>query len=974
MMKGKIKYLLIIAICLFSLNTKEVFAGNANVGIYCIEQHPEMINDPGAVYCSPDNLHLNKTRPGFEDCGITYTENGKTVCHKNYNISVNVDGGQYEGYCADQGVALHDVTYMAADAFTCEEVSGSFGSNVASILSNPSLSRNQKTKALRDYTWNGVAPSTQNGSFSLSNPVENGNVVVFSINSNGIDLNQVTFTCSNGCTVQRSGNTLTATVSPQKGLCSFTITATYSGSGGNFGGNFGGAGSSGASGGSTSTGGTVLRCHAKNQQDVYILKGGTPGTNSGNSSNPSSGNTNSNTNSNANSNGGTYTYSYSFKEGGSYYNEYCTDEPKPNTCECNQKTTVNMPGLCDTGTNTGSINAPTDVKCCILNNQDEAGNTYEMLDNQITTGNPYCSVFCKEDYEMTLPGAKYTTSGRYFELENSIVSAKRTCYATSGTSRESAEEYNIGIDQFVRDVKAQQEALKNAFNAYQIAKARYDSVSDIESEDTDEVKCSRNVCNGPLDENGNCHFGFSSCENTYTNDKKTGRMKPYKEATLTMKNEKEGSYTVTVSDGELQDYLGGTWSCNGCVGSYTQAGTYKTIGEYAQAMEAARLALNEARETLKKTIEYMEECYNWINDLCMDPIVNFDYDEQYNSSINYTKVSGGGSFPSSNATYSTSKEIDNAYTANSGGTLETIDYAYCTESDCQNGGEGTATNISTLVSQLYYRKIEANGSAEYANTQQFQTNYPHGTIDTVSNPGALRPNYSYLGAVFPVALNTPTGVYKWTLNFSNLGKYNDYVGCGLGRLDTVVAALGESSSAGLEYVCVYVVDCDDCDYDCVGEGCLIPDEPKCPECDVYCTNCIFDGDGNTFYFQVETANDTNPSGRARGANWSNEKAEVTKNEIESNGESVYVNAQYVYRLTPENMAAIRKYNAETQTYVREDLNYHTIGNVTNAYGTSKVLDEGERKGYFTEIKRTTDRTLWTGATGNGMGPAWKVGN
>ncbi len=935
MMKGKLKYLFIIGICLLGFATTDVFA--ANVGIYCIEQHPEMINDSGAVWCSEDNLWKNKDRPGFVDCSIRY-EDGS--CHKNYNIGVTVDGKTYEGYCADHGSDLHDVTFLAAGAYTCEVVSGDVGTNIANILSNSSLSKNQKTKALRDYT-SGKDISVSNGSLSLSNPVENGNTVTFSINSNGVDLNQVTFSCSNGCSVQRNGNQLVATVSPQKGLCSFTITANY-------------PGSENDSGNTGNSGAVAVRCHAKNQQDVYYLEGNASHNGGGNSSGGQQGSA-------------SYTYSYSFKEGGSYYNEYCSDQPNPNVCTCNQKTTVNMPGLCDIGTNNASINAPTDIKCCILNNKDEAGNTYQAKvpttdGKTISDDNPYCSVFCKEDYEMTLPGAKYTTSGRFFELENSIVSAKRTCYTTSGTARESQEEYNIGIDQFVEKINSLQESLLNAFNELQKWKAYNESMSK-KSVVADNSQSCHNAAGQYLGDN-NTHIEQGPVVNyiQYSFEKDVD-------------NDRNGKWVVKQPyELQAQYYYGHQGRCTPGPDSVAVGGP--TPDEITENLTRYRELVNSLKEEIVTHVDYMKECYHWINDLCMDPVVEFDYEEQYNTSINYEKVSGGGEFPSTDAIYGTTKEWTGGnenYPANGGSGLETIDYAYCDENSCLNGGRALAEQISTLINKLYYRSIEANGSAEYANTQQFQTNYPHGTIDTVTDPSALRPNYSYLGAVFPLALNTPEGVYKWTLNFSNLGKYNDYVGCGLGRLDTVLAALGETSSANLEYVCVYVVDCDDCDYDCVGEGCLIPDEPKCPECDVYCTNCIFNGAGFTFNFEIETLHDSNPSERKRGANWSNGKGEETAKAIVELGEEVYKIADFAYRMTPEQMAAVRKYNAETQTYVREDLNYHTIGNVTNAYGTSKVLDEGQSKGYFTEIKRTKDRTLWSGAIGDGIGPAWKVG-
>lgn len=67
--------------------------------------------------------------------------------------------------------------------------------------------------------------------------------------------------------------------------------------------------------------------------------------------------------------------------------------------------------------------AETNVLRCIINSKDEAGNSYQS--NLIN--NEYCSVWCKEDYHITLPGQQETTSGRYFTLKASVSGAKR-CY------------------------------------------------------------------------------------------------------------------------------------------------------------------------------------------------------------------------------------------------------------------------------------------------------------------------------------------------------------------------------------------------------------------------------------------------------------------------------------------------------------------------------------------------------------------
>lgn len=62
---------------------------------------------------------------------------------------------------------------------------------------------------------------------------------------------------------------------------------------------------------------------------------------------------------------------------------------------------------------------------CVIRGKDPADNSYEATN--ILAGNPYCKVFCKEDYHIGLPGQQKSTAGRYFTLSASISGAK-TCY------------------------------------------------------------------------------------------------------------------------------------------------------------------------------------------------------------------------------------------------------------------------------------------------------------------------------------------------------------------------------------------------------------------------------------------------------------------------------------------------------------------------------------------------------------------
>ena len=85
----------------------------------------------------------------------------------------------------------------------------------------------------------------------------------------------------------------------------------------------------------------------------------------------------------------------------------------------------------------GNIYGPTDVKLCVIDDS-PAGvkNNSEYLlskDNSVKpydgeNGNPYCSVFCKEDYNFDIPSGRYVINGQHFALGMNI-NATKTCYS-----------------------------------------------------------------------------------------------------------------------------------------------------------------------------------------------------------------------------------------------------------------------------------------------------------------------------------------------------------------------------------------------------------------------------------------------------------------------------------------------------------------------------------------------------------------
>ena len=88
--------------------------------------------------------------------------------------------------------------------------------------------------------------------------------------------------------------------------------------------------------------------------------------------------------------------------------------------------------------NKGHIVGPENVKLCVVDDSEYASKkTSSYLLNRAedknvapydgTNGNPYCSVFCKEDVDFDIPKGAYVINGQYFTLGMNIDSTK-TCY------------------------------------------------------------------------------------------------------------------------------------------------------------------------------------------------------------------------------------------------------------------------------------------------------------------------------------------------------------------------------------------------------------------------------------------------------------------------------------------------------------------------------------------------------------------
>ncbi len=108
------------------------------------------------------------------------------------------------------------------------------------------------------------------------------------------------------------------------------------------------------------------------------------------------------------------------------------------------------------------------VKYCILDNKDAAGNTYRLSETNGGIENPYCRVFCKEDYDPIKMSDKIEDArcGGYFQL-NASITGRKDCYTSGGNSEKSKNDSAINRPKLDRVVAKYQTKAIGAYDAYQ---------------------------------------------------------------------------------------------------------------------------------------------------------------------------------------------------------------------------------------------------------------------------------------------------------------------------------------------------------------------------------------------------------------------------------------------------------------------------------------------------------------------------
>ncbi len=674
------------------------------------------------------------------------------------------------------------------------------------------------------------------------------------------------------------------------------------------------------------------------------------------------------------------------------------------------KTEIDIPGACsnyDDEHFTGEINGPEDIKNCVIDGQDEAGNSYqaETCDDNIipSDSNDYCQVYCTEDFEIEFPGMRPVNSGRYFDIGAQIVATK-SCYTSE-----------IDHDQFDEDIENAINAVIAAYNRYSEASAvveglnssyigtkKYDdkvtyfsydagrpektkqecteSIKDGETVETCRTVVTQSYIAPHCDRDGSGTHDANECGD---------RIVPSKSYTtyyisngvLQSRTENTSSKTYDGDDGNT--YSNGIMSsCNDRVSSCDNGSIPSSVTSAANSEKSsAKTALDNAINAYNAIINDYKLCSDWDYSYDSVPEITYSYESKYDNLLSGSdRKMDSDSSRLDVDTYECDENYENCGTLDK----ETVSYITCTTSGC-------TTTSYQLNRDAGIVKKTGDKTIDYETPEIFYQYWPSGEV-FIEDEGYV--NSSNTGTVstvdgLPVEIEHNAGAYDFVFTIDGLGEYYD--DCGEdGRIinesdpSGTVLEKNETAFEG-EYVCQYLVNCPECEFDVT----YIPDPDEC-------TNCLFTAGYLQAHYRPTSVGSLTANDREMGWNWNRndgtflgEKAGDTLDDIINNGDSVYLGTPLLtVNLTADLAADIRMYNDREEKnggYKNNSLKCIDSGSYENVMCYSTFFDDYlEHSTYNTLFVFGNDRDdigtyfqLYTGAsipggsTGIG-GPSWKL--
>ena len=665
-------------------------------------------------------------------------------------------------------------------------------------------------------------------------------------------------------------------------------------------------------------------------------------------------------------------------------------------CAMSCETEIELP-VCSTDEDdsVATITGPTKIKSCVIDNNDDADNSYQFTSNAGGVDNKYCKVYCKEDYsEIRLnPIVQNVKCGGYFKLK-SYIKGTKICY-TGGDTDENATNgtKSIDKDQYLEDIIAAQKMMINGYHL--IRKAEEASASSWKK---------YNDCSGKC---GTC----TGTEGWYKSGSFVG-VKP-------SDGDAEGNVKVLNNYDSYE--IGSTPTCenNCCSGSCGEDCTCTPSGscsngstkievenEISDIYDSGKRLIEEGLKKYKEAITNYNACTTaWTNDFAFAQKVKYYYDENRGTSgVNFTpyyelldqnedlkylekdgaekveysievntgktdeKYESGTWITIPNDNNKADKNTLGEYNYNSayGSVFEKKSYTVCTVDGCDvrepNVSKAAFIKKSVTKEQNYinptsFYQIAANGKVVV-----YESNYAFEKVQLEELNNKLPVSTSSVGG----------GVFKLMIEglgefYSEKNEYGRLIDFEQSNEKKSVAYAQEGVTYKLaQYSCYYKndcrpKDCPNCEFTCEGDTC---EWKECPTCNITCVNCIFNLDNLNIIAKTITTTDVKAANRTYGYNWIttssmqalnllNKKASVTIDEIEEINEMVYNDKTtdgstlgFSIKLTPEVISKITDYNKKNEEnggYINDSLTCYdaTIDGQTykNIYCYSELIDK-----------------------------------
>ena len=508
-------------------------------------------------------------------------------------------------------------------------------------------------------------------------------------------------------------------------------------------------------------------------------------------------------------------------------------------------------------------NTNLDVLRCIVNNKDIADNDYKskVIENnyELLKNNDYCTVSCREEYKLHMPGDILVNSGRYFRLKVQNKGLK-ACYTSK-----------IDKEAFETDLYNAHKKMIEAWNSYNkwlegIINSKVNFIPAGKSGDY--VSCSPGL--NPTCIRANKYYRGTWKYDYYVeigNDKWIKR-----EASYNTNN--QDYFTIAKNEGISETVLNGlkignNFGEHNCKlydthfdGGYAQFlqggscghnGTLEVLNErlillYENALTKLQNAIKEYKSILShynacnglKTTVYTSNDYDitpkeitgWEMTYTYNPTFTFDYEERYMDIALTDKLKTYGTFEMDDAPTQTicGSNVTNDYSCKENNVVGNSDLKSNNYLVCQDAHDTEYITLSTSSGQVNkvfkifkcntmeikttkarYVKQEMKVDAKYITPTQFIQIYPLGSIVTQKNGAAEIENSNPIKYGLPVSLATKQGMYDYALKIEDLGEYYDN-NTKLGRLigdrnSVLVKSLNdkkcEAEGAFIKYITIH---------------------------------------------------------------------------------------------------------------------------------------------------------------------------